>query len=238
MPVKLWIYNIGSNKGLGKWLRNKYGEAPVLLSDVNLGLNVEILDNYMENRGFFHVKVRSDTTVTRKKASAEYEIFTGPEYKIRNITFPTDTSALANAIRETQPKTLLRSGAPFNLDLIKGERTRIDVELKEKGFYYFSGDYLLLETDTTIGNNEVNLYMQIKWETPAEAKLTYRINDVFIYSNYNLSTARQDTALANAEFQHGYYVIDTAKLYKPIVFNKVCSFNPATFTAEKTTIPR
>ncbi len=127
MPLKLWIYNIGSNKGLGKWLRRKYGEAPVLLSEVNLALNVEILDNYMENRGFFHVKVRSDTTVTHKKASAEYELFTGPEYKIRSITFPTDTSILANAIRATRQKTLLRPGAPFNLDLIKGERTRIDL---------------------------------------------------------------------------------------------------------------
>ncbi|MDZ4702611.1 MAG: BamA/TamA family outer membrane protein [Saprospiraceae bacterium] len=233
LPVKLWIYNIGSNKGLGKWLRNKYGEAPVLLSDVNLGLNVEILDNYMENRGFFHVKVHSDTTVTHKKASAEYEIFTGPEYKIRNIRFPTDSSSLGLAIRATKSKTLLRPGAPFNLDLIKGERTRIDLELKEQGFYYFSDDYLLLETDSTIGNNEVNLYMQIKRETPTEAKQTYRINDVFIYSNYNLSSAAEDTVRAHAEFQNGYYVIDTAKLFKPIVFEQSMQFQPGDLYSRK-----
>ncbi len=233
MPLKLWIYNIGSNKGLGKWLRRKYGEAPVLLSDVNLGLNVEILDNYMENRGFFKVNVRSDTTLRHKKASAEYEVSTGPEYKIKSITFPTDSGSLGNAIRTTRAKTLLTPGAPFNLDLIKGERARIDLELKERGFYYFNGDYLLLETDSTIGNNEVNLFMQIKRETPAEARQTYHINKVFIYSNYNLSSATEDTVKVNAEFQNGFYVIDTAKLFKPIVFEQSMQFQPGDLYSRK-----
>ncbi len=107
------------------------------------------------------------------------------------------------------------------------------MELKEKGFYYFSGDYLLLETDSTIGNNEVNLYMQIKRETPADAKLTYRINDVYIYSNYNLSAAREDTVRANAKFYNGYYVIDTAKLFKPIVFEQSMQFEPGDLYSRK-----
>lgn len=233
MPLKLWIYNLGSKKGIGKWLRRKYGEAPVLLSQVNLALNAEIIDNYMENRGFFHVKVRSDTTGNHKKASAEYEVLTGPEYKIRSITFPADTSALSNAIRATLPKTLLKPGAPFNLDLIKGERTRIDIELKEKGYYYFSGDYLLLETDSTIGNNEVNLFLQVKRETPVEARQTYRINDVYIYANYNLSTAREDTVQAHAEFHDGYFVIDSSKLFKPVVFQQSMQFQPGDLYSRK-----
>jgi outer membrane protein insertion porin family len=233
MPFKLWIYNLGGEKGIGKWLRRKYGEAPVLLSDVSVDRNIEIIDNYMENRGFFQVAVQGDTTGRGKKASAHYTVSTGPEYKIRSIAFPPDSSALSQALRATKPKTLLRPGAPFNLDLIKGERTRIDLELKEKGFYFFSGEYLLFETDSTVGNNEVNLYMQVKRETPPEAQQTYRINDVLIYANYNLSTAREDTARIHAEFHQGYYLIDSSKLFKSKVFEQSMQFQPGDLYSRK-----
>lgn len=233
MPLKLWMYNIGSEKGLGRWLRRKYGEEPVLLSAVNIYRNVEILDNYMENRGFFQVKLQGDTTGRGKKAYAEYTVATGPEYKIRSITFPADTGVLERAVSATRAKTLLRPGAPFNLDLIKGERTRIDVELKEKGFYFFNDDYLLLETDSTIGNHEVNLYLKVKKDTPAEARQTYRINDVYIYSNYNLSSARQDTVMEHAEFYQGYYVIDSSRLFKPRVFAQSMQFLPGDLYSRK-----
>ena len=56
-------------------------------------------------------------------------------------------------------KTLLKPGKPFDLDVIKAERTRIDGLLKEKGFYFFSPEYLLVKTDSTIGNHLVDLYV-------------------------------------------------------------------------------
>ncbi|WP_421799082.1 BamA/TamA family outer membrane protein [Haliscomenobacter sp.] len=234
IPFKLWIYNLGSKKGLGAWLRRKYGEAPVLLSEVKLSRNAGILDNYLENRGFFHAKVQGDTTVKGKKASAEYTVATGREYKIKNITFPADSGILGASIRATQSKTLLVKGAPFNLDLIKGERTRIDMELKEQGFYYFSGEYLLIETDSTVGNYEVDLFIQVKPETPAAARQTYEINNVYIYPNYNLSTISPDTNLANAEsYRGGYYVIDSSKLFRQRVFEQSMQFLPGDLYSRK-----
>ncbi len=233
MPIKLWMYNMGSEKGLGGWIRRKFGEPPVLLSQFSLDRNVLLLDNWMENRGFFHVSVLGDTTIKNKQASATFDVNTGPEYKIRNIEFPGDSSALATAIRATMPKTLLKPGAPFNLDIIKGERTRIDIELKEKGFYYFSGEQLIIETDSTIGNNEVNMYLRVKPQTPAEAKQTYRINDVFIYSNYSLNSASSDTLLRYAEFHKGYFVIDSAKMFKPTVFEQSMQFKPGDLYSRK-----
>lgn len=234
VPFKLWIYNLGSKKGLGAWLRRKYGEAPVLLSEVKLSRNAGILDNYLENRGFFHAKVQGDTTVKGKKASAEYTVSTGREYKIKNITFPADSGILGASIRATQSKTLLVKGAPFNLDLIKGERTRIDMELKEQGFYYFSAEYLLIETDSTVGNYEVDLFIQVKPETPAAARQTYEINNVYIYPNYNLSTISPDTNLANAElYRGGYYVIDSSKLFRQRVFEQSMQFLPGDLYSRK-----
>ena len=47
--------------------------------------------------------------------------------------------------------------------------------------------------DSTVGGNKVNMYMQIKPETPPQAEHPYRIGDVIIYADYTLAT---DTAFS------------------------------------------
>lgn len=191
--VKLWANHI-------PFLRKKFAEPPVLLSSVNLEHNVAVLKNHLENTGFFRAEVKGDTVVKKRKATAIYTAQTGPQYRIKEVIFDSDTSKLEKTIREVIPQTILKPGAPFDLDAIIAERQRIDAHLKEKGFYYFSPDYLIVQTDTTIGNNQVVLYIKLKPETPMEAKQIFYINDVFVYSNYSLNTAALDTNRANARF--------------------------------------
>jgi outer membrane protein assembly factor BamA len=231
MRLKLGIWNLSKGydtskpKGLNKLLR-KWGEPPVLLSQVNLRKNEQLLTNFLENRGFFHATTVGDTTVKNKKARATYDVQTGVLYKINDVSFPSDSSRLSTAIRDIIPKTILKKGAPFNLDVIKGERTRIDAYLKENGFYYFNPDYLIILVDSTIGNNLVNLYMKVKPEAPTASREQYRIKEVFIYSNYNLTGSRRDTTVADSMTEKGYVVIDRKKTFNPKVFDRMMRFQP------------
>jgi outer membrane protein insertion porin family len=231
MRVKLSIYNFAGKpnpkgkKGPGSLIR-KYGEPPVLLSSLNLDRNVQVLTSNLQNRGFFHAVVTGDTTVKNKKASATYEVETGAQYTINDVLFPQDSSAISTAIRGIAPKTILKKDAPYNLDGIKGERTRIDIALKEQGFYFFSPDELIARVDSTIGNNKVNIYMDFKPGIPMANRQQYRINDVYIYSNYRLNTARQDTLKSDSVKYAGYYVIDRNKTFNPKVFERVMVFEP------------
>ena len=228
IPFKLYVYNMFRNakKGIFKNIRDKNGEPPVLLSQVDLQQNITVLQNYAENKGYFHAKVTADTTVKKKKASAQYTIETGELYKINTVQFPSDTSDLAKAISETVNNTLLKKGEPFDLDAIKGERTRIDALLKEKGFYFFSPDYLLIRTDSTIGNNQVNMYVVVKPDAPQEARQVYRINDVFIYAGYSLNAERVDTLKTMAKVYEGYNIIDRRQRFKPRLFAETMQFQP------------
>jgi outer membrane protein insertion porin family len=244
--LKLSIYNMAGRQDTGKTnfikrLFRKYGEPPVLLSSVNLQKNEKVLTNNLENRGFFKARTFGDTTIKDKKASATYTVETGPQYKITEVTFPADSSQLTREIRSIIPASILVKGEPFNLDVIRGERTRIDAHLKEHGFYYFNPEQLLVLVDSTIGNDLVNLMVQVKPETPEESRMQYAINDVFIYSNYNINTARRDTgALDSAQITrrnrrarpidtisiNGYHVIDRRNTFKPAMFDRMMTFNP------------
>jgi outer membrane protein insertion porin family len=246
--VKLWANHV-------PFLRKKFAEPPVLLSSVNLEHNVALLRNHLENRSFFRAEVTGDTTVKKRKARAVYKVSPGPQYKIKDVTFDNDTSILQKNINAAIPQSLLRPGYPFNLDLIIAERQRIDAYLKERGFYYFSPDYLIVQTDSTIGDNKVSLYVKVKPETPFDARSIFYINDIFVYANYSLNTAALDTSRrgarfvqagrnqlpgrgdttadgrrarrkARANFYDGFYVIDRRQTHKPLLFQQALQFRP------------
>jgi outer membrane protein insertion porin family len=232
MRFKLAMYNMAGNpkkrNSIAGWLKYKVGEPPVLVSEVKLDYNEKVLRNTLENRGYFHAQVSSDTTVRRKKARAIYTVNPGDRYYINEVSFDPDTTqVLQSTIAEVADKSLLKPGDPFDLDFIKGERTRIDAHVKEKGFYYFSPEFLIVQTDSTIGNHKVNLKVKVKPETPEKARQVYRINDVFIMSNYRLNaTEAADTIKQNAVFYKGYYVLDRRKMYKPRLFEQSMQFQP------------
>ncbi len=228
MRPKLAIYNMfrNSKKGLFKNIREKYGEPPVLASQVDLASNIKSLENYLVNKGWFHGKVTADTISRRKKLRAVYKAGPGLQYKINTVQFPSDSSDVSLAVAQTAPTTLLKPGEPFDIDVIKAERIRIDAALKEKGFYFFNADYLLLRTDSTIGDQKVNMYVVVKPEAPASAREIYRINNVYIYTGFNLNADRADTLKSMAKYFNGYYIVDRRGRYKPFLFEETMQFKP------------
>ena len=234
LRIPLSIYNLAgdtSKKGFIRKFLRKIGEPPVLLSSLNLEKNVQVLDNHMENTGFFHGDVKGDTIVKRKRAQAIYEANSGPQYTIQQVQFISDSSDFADSlelykqIRESAGATLLKVGAPFNLGLIKAERNRIDAYLKERGYYFFNPDFLIVQVDSTIGGHKVNMYVNIKPGTPADAFDVYKIDEIFVYSNYSLNTASIDTNKVSAELYQGYYVVDHEKKFKPKLFQQALKFD-------------
>ncbi|THU37133.1 hypothetical protein FAM09_19475 [Niastella caeni] len=228
LPFKLYIYNAfaKAKKGPGKWLRERFGQPPVLLSDLNLNHNVQVLQSHLVNKGFFNAHVEGDTTLKGKKAAAGYPVTTSSQYHVQKVEFKGDSSILHKSVRETMPKTLLKANKPFDLDVITTERTRIDNHLKENGFYFFSPEYLLIKADTTVGNNKVDLFVTVKPTIPTEAEKVFRINDVFIFTGFNLEPGQMDTSKTGATYYKGYYVVDKRKFYKPKLFQQSMAFDP------------
>ena len=230
LRYKLFAYNIAGHPkkkhSPAAWLKNKFGEPPVLLSDVSIDKNVKVIDNHLENAGYFQVDVKGDTVVKKRRATAFYTVRPNTQYTIRAVIYESDTSAITRAIRDISSRSLFRVGDPFNLDVIIAERLRIDAELKERGFYYFNPDYLILKADSTVGEDKVNMYVQFKRGTPDEGKRIFTINRVFVYSQYSLNGAAADTSRRNTTFYKGYYVVDRRKQYKPRLFEQALQFNP------------
>src|SRR5690606_9093955 len=153
-----------TNSWFKNWLK-KQGEEPVLLSDVNREYNENLLRNRMENLGFFNAYVTSDTSINGKLAEITYNAFPGNIYRIAKVDFEVDSlKSLGRDILATKQNSLLTVGRNYNLDVIINERERIDDDLKNKGYYYFSPDNLLIEVDSTNGQHKVDMFVTVKPE--------------------------------------------------------------------------
>jgi outer membrane protein insertion porin family len=228
IPFKLILYDLAGNpakKGFIRKFLRKLGQPPVLLSSVNIGYNSKVLQNYLQNIGYFHAEASGDTVVKKKKAHATYTLTPGPVYKIQTVQFDVDSSSLGRAIKDTRSKSLLKPGQPFNLDIIKLERERIDAALKEEGYYYFSPELLIINADSTIGNHTVDMHLLVKEKTPTVAKKPYIIDDVYIYPNYHLNGKKSDTSHLNESLYDGYYIVDPGKKFKPQLFPRILRFD-------------
>lgn len=228
IPFKLIFYNLAGDTSKHNFIRKflrKAGQPPVLLNSVNVDYNVKLLKNYLENKGYFQTEDFGDTIIKRKKGYAYYTIIPGPVYSINEVHYETDSSSLGSAIRATWTKSLLRPKDPFNLEVIKGERSRIDAILKEEGYYYFNPDYLLVDADSTIGNHKVNMYLNVKPNTPALAKKPFIIDNVYIYPDYRLNSNLSDTSNEEKYLYKGYYIIDPKNKFKPHLFPEVMRFD-------------
>jgi len=228
IPFKLIFYDMAGDTSkhgfIRKFLR-KIGRPPILLSSVNLDYNVKLLENYLQNLGYFHAVASGDTIVKHRKGHAYYTITPGVDYTIKNVSFETDSSSLGQAIKATQPKTLLHPGDPFNLEVIKGERERIDAVLKEEGYYFFSPDALIVEADSTVGENQVNLFVRVKADAAAIAEKPYIIDSVYIFPDYRLNGTGADTSLQKKALYGGYYIVDPKNKFKPKLFPEIMRFD-------------
>lgn len=254
---KLTFYNLANpkkNKGIAKWLHEKIGEAPVLTSDVNLNNNNQIVVNILQNYGYFGAVSDGKMEIKKKKGTANFEIQTNKRTFIRNVTFQkSDTSILAGYISKGQASSLLKPGDPYRLQAVIDERLRVDNDLKNVGYYYFSPEFLLVDVDTGIGNNQVDLVVKLKYnEMPKNAYKQYKINTVSVFPNYKLTNASRagssfakDTANGgNPNIRHipssadtvkfdDFQVIDRQHTYRPYVFYQAMQFSPGEYYNKK-----
>ncbi|QEC68770.1 BamA/TamA family outer membrane protein [Panacibacter ginsenosidivorans] len=230
IKFKLMIFNMidtpKKDHGLMHWLKYKVGEPPVLASSVNLEKNRLIMQNRIENRGYFKTEVTVDTVIKNKKMNVTYAANLLQRYIIRNVYYPTDSGQIYTIIRRITKASPLKPGRPYNLSAIMYERDRIDARLKENGFYYFNPDDIIVDVDSSLGQHKIDMYVRIKKQTPFNHLVNYRINDVVVYADYHINADTAARALDKTKKFQGYTIIDPEQKFNPKIFPQTLVFKP------------
>jgi len=137
---------------------------------------------------------------------------------IKALTYAISDDSLSRVILKDKDKSLIKPGNDYSLETLKIERDRIDALLKDKGYFYFSPDYLLFKADTSDKDHTVAFRLTLKDSIPSNALTVYRINKVYIDQNYSIRRSNPDSVKATIVFQnYTFYGRDTNMNIKPAV---------------------
>lgn len=215
MRVGLWAHNrVERKKGkfITKYLNKKYGEAPVYLDQVSADKTMELIQNRLENRGFFGSRIEVAVQETKKTAKINYTVFLTEPYILAAFSLTSDSLQIRKQIDSSLKRTLISIGMRYDLDVLKNERKRIDEYLKTKGYYNFNADYLIFRVDTNYGNKTFHMYMSVKADVPERDIIPYKIREIYVYPNYAVSDT---SSLATTTEYDGIHFIQKEELFKP-----------------------
>lgn len=189
-PIGLWVYNNWDNppKGFKHWLYEKLVEEPVLISDVRPELRTKMIDEILDNHGYFSGTSSYELIQGKnpKKARILYNVNSGPAYTLDSIYLLPDTCNLYHQIDSMAlASAYLKKGMQYDTDSLSAERTRITNVLRNKGYYYFRPEYIEYLADSTVGPQRIAMKLTVAANTPPEALRRYRTGDVTVYINRN-----------------------------------------------------
>ncbi|WBL20927.1 translocation and assembly module lipoprotein TamL [Zunongwangia sp. HRR-M8] len=199
---------------INKFLNKKIGEEPVYLSDVEIGNTQDLILNRLENRGFFYSRVSADVDTNEKKktGTASYDVSVTTPYKMESYQLVADSLLLYRDMKPLVDESKFFEEMRFDLAKMKQERERLDIGLKEKGYYNFNSGFLIFEADTNqYDNKRFDLYLKIKKDVPNKAIIPYKISKVNIYPN---NTLESDSIVKDSiRFNEKTYVQDRDSIF-------------------------
>ena len=186
-PLGLWVYNNWPNpeKGFRHWLYEKLVEEPVLMSDVRPELRTHMIEQILDNNGFFSGTATYDYVQGRnkKKAKLWYTVNSGPGYPVDTVELLPDTCHLYHVIDSlARADRYLAAESPrFSTDSLNIARTRIVNGLRNRGYYFFTPNFIEFLADSIVRRQHIALRLTLASNMPKFARQLYTTGNVTVH---------------------------------------------------------
>lgn len=204
-------------KGFKHWLKYRLGEPPVLISDLQTGQINSAIVNRLENRGYFQAGSHYEIQKKKRTATVQFFVELHQPYTLRSVAFPDETDVLTARIAELEEESLIKRGDQYNLANFRRERDRIDNILKNQGYFFFNPGFLLFEADTTVGDRQIDVLLNVTNDKPRNARIPYRIGNIYVHDDVALTDYNPDTLRVDDFF----YITNTGWIKPQTVLNSV-----------------
>lgn len=197
-PLGLWVYNNWSNppKGLKHWLYEKLVAEPVLVSDVRPEVRTHMIEQILDNNGYFRGKASYELLQARnpKKAKIRYDVTPGPAFRLDTVEMLGDSTHLGMLIDSLASRDpYLRAGSRYCTDSLSTARNRITNSLRNRGYYFFRPDYIQYLADSIQHPGSVMLRLDLANDIPHFTSQRFRTGKVTMVVNRYRGRQRPDT---------------------------------------------
>ena len=212
--LKMRMYYFGSKRGdtkLGAYMRDKYGEPPVILDTAFIESSAKGMQGYLRSVGFYYPDVTYKVKARRQRAKVHYQVNTGKVYHIASYQINCADRFLYDIIKGNEKDALILAGYRLRQDLLVDEQKRIVTLLRNNGYFTFSSEFVTFDIDTALNNWNVNIAINVLNKSLYEVHKVHYNKNVYvnIEPNYDISTFKNNDTIKAPSF---YYISNRYKL--------------------------
>jgi outer membrane protein insertion porin family len=148
------------------WMQ--WGEPLSVYDSSQVTLTRERFHDHLFSKGYFNNTVESEVNMRQKLAHVKYIIHPGQAYFIDSIFYDVSDTAIFRIINENVSDSYIRKNTRYDQENLSKERERIDLMLKDFGYYDFSRQYIDYQVDTTFQAPDRKVALIISVKDPAK----------------------------------------------------------------------
>ncbi len=143
-------------------LRMQWGEPLAVFDTAVLTITRNRMRNYLFAEGYFQNRVKTEVDNTGNKVEVTFHVDARAPYRIDTLLYRISDSTIFDLIRQTEAQSFIHKGQRYREEDLSRERERIDLLLKDNGYYDFSRQYINFPVDTgMLGGRKVAVMLEI-----------------------------------------------------------------------------
>jgi outer membrane protein assembly factor BamA len=160
---QLGLYNFAGKNAENNWNKfwMRFGEAPVIYDERLTAISAQQLQKLFINKGYLNSSVDVQVSTNNKKAVVNYAITANKPYTVGKYSVAIDNPVLQRFATDTLI-SLIQSNMHFDSEVLDSEMQRISDGMRNRGYYNFNKDFLILLADSTNKGNKIDITLDIR----------------------------------------------------------------------------
>lgn len=176
----------------------QWGEPAAVFDSANVLATEAKLNDYLFNEGYFQNQVSSTLKEYKKRVSVTYHVKPGKAYFFDTIFYQINDSSIRKIIQKTRSQSLIRKNDRYKQETLNKERERIDLLLKDKGYFNFTRQFIEFSIDTAYrGSQQVAVRIEIANPPRRDSHKLFRVDSVLFTTDAAVNT--RDTLKRTSE---------------------------------------
>lgn len=157
----------------------QWGERASVYDSTTVYATVDRLSDYLFNHGYFQNQVAFKVQEYKKRVSVTYQLQPGRASFYDTLFYLIPDSNVARIIAATRDQSLIKVNERYDQGKLNKERERIDLQLKDLGYYDFTRQYIEFAIDTAYGGPyQIALQLEIRNPPRRDSHKLFRLDSI------------------------------------------------------------
>ena len=148
------------------WMQ--WGEAISVFDSTKAAMTRERFQEYLFGKGYFKNKVTEHEGRTGKLVTVSYKVDPGQAYFVDSIFYDVADTALLRIVNDNVRNSFIVKNTRYDQENFTKERERLDLLMKDYGYYDFNRQYIDFDIDTTFRTPDRKIAVVISIKDPAK----------------------------------------------------------------------